>query len=242
MRNRPSLHALLLLALAAARVSTAAPEGAAAPTVQDPASIARAAEAFVSAQIPGRTNGAVKVRTTALDARLRLAPCPAPLTVKWSAGAAPKARTSVVVACPAGAPWRINVPVTIHSELDVLVLRAPAPRGRTVTAADVTTRRVEVEGLAHLYVSRPGEFAGRHLARAAPAGVPLPAAWFAADDLVQRGQAVTIVASAEGIQIRAPGRALASGALHERVRVQNLSSLKVVEGVVENSAEVRVSR
>ncbi|MGE0583054.1 MAG: flagellar basal body P-ring formation chaperone FlgA [Steroidobacteraceae bacterium] len=215
---------------------------AGAQAIQDPASIAHAAEAFVRAQVPTRTQASVRIRATGLDARLRLAACGAPLAVKWSAGAALKARTSVVVGCPDGARWRINVPLTLHSEIDVLVLKAPAARGRSLAAADVTIRRVEVEGLAHLYIQKPAELTGRHLARSAPAGVPLSTAWFAPDDLVERGQAVTLVASAEGILIRAPGRALADGALHERVRVQNLSSLKVVEGVVENSSEVRVSQ
>ncbi len=63
----------------------------------------------------------------------------------------------------------------------------------------------------------------------------------AADKIVRRGQTVTLIASAGGIRVRAPGRALGDGAQDERVRVQNLSSLKVVEGVVENASSVRVA-
>ncbi len=36
-----------------------------------------------------------------------------------------------------------------------------------------------------------------------------------------------------GIEIRAPGRALADATASQRLRVQNLESLKVVEGVAE---------
>ncbi|HQX46557.1 MAG TPA: flagellar basal body P-ring formation chaperone FlgA, partial [Steroidobacteraceae bacterium] len=209
--------------------------------IQDPQSVERAAESFVHQAIPDGLQQAVQVSATRLDPRLRLPSCATSLIAKWSAGAALSARTSVVVACRGDAQWRINVPVRIRSAVDVLVLKAPASRGQTLAAADVANRHIEVEGLAHLYVRNLDELAGRHLARSVPAGVPLPKSWFAADKVVKRGQAVTLIASANGFRVRAPGRALGDGAVEERVRVQNLSSLKVVEGVVENASEVRVA-
>jgi flagella basal body P-ring formation protein FlgA len=44
-----------------------------------------------------------------------------------------------------------------------------------------------------------------------------------------------------GIEVRAPGRALADASASQRVRVQNLASLKVIEGVAESDAVVRVT-
>jgi flagella basal body P-ring formation protein FlgA len=58
--------------------------------------------------------------------------------------------------------------------------------------------------------------------------------------LVRRGQQVTLIAANSGVQIRAQGQALTEGAVDQRVRVQNVSSLKVVEGVVESDGAVRV--
>ncbi len=60
------------------------------------------------------------------------------------------------------------------------------------------------------------------------------------DVLVRRGQQVTLIAANGGVQIRAQGQALTEGAAADRVRVQNVSSLKVVEGVVESDGVVRV--
>lgn len=231
-----ALHTFILLGLVLPGANRAC-----AQPIQDPAGIARAAEAFVRRETPARAHGTVRIHAARLDERLRLPRCVTPLVARWSAGAALGARSSVVVTCTEGARWRINVPVTIRSEIDVLVLKAPASRDRSLTAADVTSRRIEVEGLAHLYIRTLDELAGRHLARSAPAGAPLLANWFAADKIIRRGQAVTLIATASGIRVRAPGRALGDGAQDERVRVQNLSSLKVVEGVVENASSVRVA-
>ena len=59
--------------------------------------------------------------------------------------------------------------------------------------------------------------------------------------LIHRGQEVTLTASANGFEVRAPGRALADAAAQQRVRVQNLLSLKVVEGVADSEGVVRVT-
>jgi flagella basal body P-ring formation protein FlgA len=60
------------------------------------------------------------------------------------------------------------------------------------------------------------------------------------DVVVRRGQQVTLVAANGGIEIRAQGLVLADAGAADRVRVQNVSSLKVIEGVVENENVVRV--
>ena len=60
------------------------------------------------------------------------------------------------------------------------------------------------------------------------------------DLLVRRGQQVTVIAASGPVEIRAQGLALNDAAASERVRVQNVTSLKVVEGVVESDSVVRV--
>jgi flagella basal body P-ring formation protein FlgA len=49
--------------------------------------------------------------------------------------------------------------------------------------------------------------------------------------LIERGQLVTLVAADASVTIRAPARALADAGMRERVRAQNLQSLRVVEGI-----------
>jgi flagella basal body P-ring formation protein FlgA len=44
-----------------------------------------------------------------------------------------------------------------------------------------------------------------------------------------------------GIEVRAPGLALADAPAQGRVRVQNLNSLKVIEGVADTEGVVRVT-
>jgi flagella basal body P-ring formation protein FlgA len=61
-----------------------------------------------------------------------------------------------------------------------------------------------------------------------------------ASKAVQRGQSVTLVADAGGMTIRTAGRALTDGLVNQRVRVTNLSSGKVVEGIARSAQVVEI--
>ncbi len=57
---------------------------------------------------------------------------------------------------------------------------------------------------------------------------------------IQRGQTVTLVADAGGLSVRMAGRALSDGLVNQRVRVQNLSSGKIVEGIARSEQVVEI--
>ena len=81
---------------------------------------------------------------------------------------------------------------------------------------------------------------GRLTRRALAEGSPLAADALSAALLIHRGQTVTLVAQTAGFEVRAPGKAMADAAAGQRVRVQNLRSLKVIEGLADSQGVVRV--
>jgi flagella basal body P-ring formation protein FlgA len=91
------------------------------------------------------------------------------------------------------------------------------------------------------FLTDVGDLQGRSVQRPLPMGTTLSMDMFKADLVIQHGQEVTLVAAAGGIEVRATGRALADAASGARLKVQNLSSLRVVEGVAEGPGLVRVS-
>lgn len=206
-------------------------------------SIRRAAEAFVSGQVPqtdARSTTKLIATAGALDTRLQLAECAAPLQVALPSGARIQARTLVAVRCPTGVQWKIFVPVALESELPVLVIKLAGARQMSMDASHVETRRLRVPGTGSTYISDVRELHGRHLKRSVPAGTALTIDMLAADILVKPGQQVTLLSSIAGIEIRASGKALTEGGLRDRVRVQNTSSFRVIEGTVEAADRVRV--
>ncbi len=96
-------------------------------------------------------------------------------------------------------------------------------------------------GLTSPYVSRPADLTGRLTRRPIPEGTAVTADALDAALLIHRGQNVILAARAGGFEVRAPGMALADAAAEQRVRVRNLNSLKIVEGVADTAGVVRVN-
>ena len=220
--------------------------GAHGAVAQEPAglqsleAVRSAAERALRRQLDPQLSG-VTLEAVTLDARLRLPACGAALETFAQPPRGNQARALVRVSCGTGAPWSLNVPVAIRRELDVLILRRAVTRGESLGAADVVAQKRVVASLSSPYVGRLEDLAGRLTRRPLPEGTPVTAEALSAALLIKRGQTVTLTASTGGIQVRAPGRALADAAASQRLRVQNLDSLKVVEGVAESEGVVRVT-
>lgn len=203
-------------------------------------SIRAAAEGYVRAQMPPGKNDIV-VQANSLDPRLRLAICLGPLATAFISGARLQAQVSVVVSCRKGADWTVYVPVTVQSRINVYALRAPHVQGARLGASDVISETRLVSGLAVGYVTDLSELSRATLRHPLPAGAVLTSEDLLPDYMVRQGEQVTLVASVEGIQVRAAGLALQSGRYGALIRVQNASSAKVVQGVVESDRVVGVT-
>jgi flagella basal body P-ring formation protein FlgA len=229
--------AALLIVIGARAQDAATEEG-----VQSLAAIRAAAQAYVKSLIPpGPAETLVTVGQ--LDERLRLARCPKKeLSASLAAGATLQARSTVGVSCAAPVHWTVYVPVTVESRIDVLVLTHSVNRESRLTAADVTIERRTAAGPGNAYLTSVAELSGRTVRRPLPAGTTLSVDMLAPDLIVKRGQEVTLVSAGGAVEVRATGRAMVDGAAGSRIQVQNLTSQRVVEGVVESADLVRVAR
>ena len=226
--------------LAAALVGFALQAGAQdAVALQSLETIRGTAERALRAELP-KVAG-VELRAAAPDSRLRLPACGSRLTTHTVAPRGSQSRVLVRVGCDSGAIWSVNVPVEVRREITVFVLRRSLGRGDALLAADVVAQKRVIAGLASPFVMRIEDLNGRHTRRPLSEGTALTADALAPALLIHRGQSVTLAASAGGIEVRAPGRALADATANQRLRVQNLESLKVVEGVAESTGVVRVT-
>lgn len=156
-------------------------------------------------------------------------------------GGAMQARVSIGVSCREGAQWTIYVPVSVESEIPVLVLRKPVVRGQRITGDDVAQEKRRVSGFAVGYVGEVRTLDRHTASRPLPAGSVLTTDSLLADFIVKSGESVTLVAATGGIEVRASGRAMSDGREGARIRVQNLNSLKIVEGVVDSDRVIHVT-
>lgn len=213
---------------------------AAGAAIQPLQSLKDAAESFVRAQMPPGQSDIV-VTAGRLDPRLRLARCGGPLDASFISGGRLQAQVSIAVACRVAADWTIYVPVTVQSRIQVWELRAPHVQGTRLNPSDVVAQMRLVSGPAVGYVTDVSELARATLRHSLPAGAILTSEDLLPDFMVRQGEQVTMVASIDGIQVRAAGLALQSGRYGALIRVQNASSAKVVQGVVEGDRVVDIT-
>jgi len=223
-------------------ISTALGQEAGSERVESTDSIRAVAESFVRSQLP-RDASIASVTAGVLDSRLRLVRCTSGMHGHVPQGASLQARAMVGVMCEGPVRWTVYVPVTVESRMSVLVLKHPVPRDARLTIEDVTVETRKVIGLgATAFLTDVKDLQSRSVERPLPMGTTLTVDMLKPDLVIRHGQDVTLIASASGIEVRAAGRALADAATGARLKVQNLSSLKVVEGVVEGPDVVRVAQ
>ena len=205
--------------------------------MEDPALIRAAAENAVRAQA-GAAAGSLTLQVAPFDPRLRVAVCDRVLTGFISGGSAVRNQTTVGVRCEGSIRWTVYASVTVQSQAQVLVARRSMMRDTEVTAADFTLESRRVPGLASAYVSDPAALSAQRLARPIASGDSLTADTLAPANLIHRGQQVVLIARAGGFEVRTAGIALSDGHAAERIKVQNQSTQRVVEGIVRSANEV----
>jgi flagella basal body P-ring formation protein FlgA len=214
-------------------LATASIAALAEPQWQEVAAVRASAITFV------RTSAAPSDAIDAqLDDRLMLPRCDAELQAFRAAAFGANAQT-VGVRCAAPA-WTIYVPVRVTAVRDVLVAARPMTRGDTLTANDVRRERREVSGLSSGYVTDDAALMGRPLTHPVAAGAVLTGADVSLPAAVRRGQQVILVGHAQGIEVRAQGKALADAGLDQRVSVEAASSKRIIEGTVRSADTVEV--
>ena len=169
-----------------------------------------------------------------LDPALRLPRCGAALVARVQGS------NSVEVGCPDG--WRLFVPVRVRRSQTVLVLSRGIAPGETITADAFVPETRDASRIVGAAVADPAQAVGRVARRTLSAGAVLSETDLVAQRLIRRGDNVALLSRRGGVEVRVVGKALGDAGENERVTVENLSSRRVVQGVVGPGGDVWVSR
>jgi flagella basal body P-ring formation protein FlgA len=214
--------------------------GSAEESFQSHGSIQAAARTFLVEHLQ-RTQGVTpEVEDGHLDPRLQLADCTQPLEAFLPPGGRASGNTTVGVRCPGAQPWTLYVPVRVAVTGPVVVVTRPLARGALIGDADLQVVERDLAQLPFGHLQDPARVAGMQLLRPVSAGTALTPGMLEAPRLIRRGQQVTLLATAGSVEVRMSGTALGDGAEGERVRVRNLNSKRVIEGVVTAAGQIQV--
>lgn len=184
------------------------------------------------AAVPGAGSSGVEIEAV-VDSALRLPACTTSLQAQ------PASSGTIEVVCPGNTGWRLYVPVRVRRVQEVLVLQRPLMPGELLTGDALALESRDVGRVVGALVD-PNAVLGYRLRRPLAAGTVLTAADVQSPRLVRRGDSVVVVARAGGIEVRTSGKALGDAGAGERVNVENLSSRRMLQGVVRPGGEVEV--
>ena len=178
------------------------------------------------------------IEAAAIDGRLRLAACTAPLDGRLEREVR-NGQGTVAIACTGTSPWRLFVPVRVVEQVSVVVARHPLAAGAVLSADDLEAHTQASTSLPLDYLSDPAQAIGLTVRRTVPAGTVLAGAALESPEVIERGALVTLVSGSGAVRVKSEGVALEGARLKGRIRVKTASG-RIVEGVVEASGEVRV--
>lgn len=203
-------------------------------------SIRAAAESFIAAEVLASYDVMPTVEAGRLDSRLKLAPCDQPLETNLPPGGRMLGNAIVGVRCSGTKPWNIYVPVKVSLYESVVVTANPMSSGQVISAGDVKLIERDVTRLHSGYFSGTTDVVGKKVKRSLPLGAVITGTMLREAIAIKRGQRISLVSGSGGLQVRMTGVAMADGAAGDRIEVRNLSSKRVIEGVVLSSADVQV--
>ena len=196
-----------------------------------------------------RATAAAHLPAPTASQRLEIGPIrspapPADCAGRLQAGVAPglqaPGRVLIELRCQGPSRWTLYVPARLVGTTPVVLARHAIIAGTVLGLGDLVTEQHDVTALPPGYLNDPAIALGMTASRAIAGGAILTNQQLAGTKTVQRGQTVTLLARADGISVRMPGKALADGFVNQRVRVENLSSGRIVEGIARSDQLVEI--
>ncbi len=206
--------------------------------IQSLKSIRDTAETFVMSQYSSG-DAQVEIIPVKLDPRLRLVNCDQALDAEYSSSSRRGGRLTVNVKCNGSKPWTLYVPVQVKVMQNVVVLSHSLSRNSIISQSDLKIEQRDINRMTAGYFSDLQEVIGKTLKRSVGAGLALSPAYVESQRLVKRGQQVILLAQTGSITVKMSGKAMANGAAGERIKVKNLSSNRVIEGVITEEGVIR---
>jgi flagella basal body P-ring formation protein FlgA len=175
-----------------------------------------------------------------IEPRLSLERCRQPVTAAIASAQHMQDRATIELRCQNAKPWHLYVQVRIVGTSTVAVAAHAIVVGSVLKATDLRVEQHDISELPPGFLDDPAIAVGLTASRPIAGGAFLTNQQLVAAKAVQRGQSVTLVADLGGMSVRMAGKAMSDGLVNQRVRVQNLSSGKIVEGIARSEQVVEI--
>lgn len=203
-------------------------------------SIRQRAQQFIEAQLATHQHNDAQIEIASLDRRLRLRACAETLDAFATGNRKSYGAITVGVRCAGPKPWTLYVRAQVTVYQPVVVAARTLARNQPLGPGDLQMERRDISTLPQGYFRDPKELHGHISKRTLTVGTAVQPSQVSAPKWVERGQQVTLVAVMSGVRVSMQGKALEDGQEGQLVKVRNVSSERVVQGVVAAPGRVEV--
>jgi flagella basal body P-ring formation protein FlgA len=240
MQRAPKYRRCLLsLSFAAAQLLHAAPAAAPDADFQEVRELEALAKSEAERQFPPLTDRQ-RFLIGPIEPNLQLARCHQAVKAGLASVHHMQDRATIELRCQNATPWHIYVQVRIIGTSSVAVAAHAIVVGSVLAAKDLRVEQHDISELPPGYLDDPAIAVGLTASRPISGGAFLTNQQLVAAKAVQRGQSVTLIADVGGMSVRMAGKALGDGLVNQRVKVQNVSSGKIVEGIARSEQVVEI--
>ena len=206
---------------------------------QDTAALEALVRASAEHELPApRQNERLAIGPISTGMKLRR--CAGPIDAGAAPGLKTPGRVLIELRCASPSAWHVYVPVRVIGTTRAVRAAHALVAGTVLTAADLSVEQHDVTDLPTGYLEDPAIAIGMTAGRAIAGGTLLTNQQLLGAKAIVRGQSVTLIAGVDGISVRMPGRALSDGFVNQRVKVENISSGKIVEGIARSQQVVEI--
>lgn len=212
--------------------------------IEDPQALRAQVESFLHKTLRSEYLGTkpedTQITVSKMDPRLRLPKCAEPIHQEIASSRPYGSNLSVKVTCDGNRSWAVYVPARVETYAEVAVLARSLERGTILTAADVTTARMNVAQAGTGQIRDADQAVGMELRRRLQAGEALRLTHLKSPQVVKKGERVVLEAGSGVISVVTSGTALANGQVGDQIRVRNENSNRVIDAEVIGPGKVRV--
>lgn len=208
-----------------------------AQTHQDLGQLKTLAEQFLMKEGAGLP-GEVKVELRPLDARMQLAPCPAPEAF-LQPGARVWGNTTVGLRCSAPTAWKVYIQAKVSVIGEYVAAGVPLAQGQPIDQSQLVMLKGDLAALPNGVVTDMAQAVGRTSNISLPSGSPLRLDGLKSKPVVLSGQMVRVVSSGAGFKVSAEGRAIGTAGEGQVVQVRTPAGA-VISGIAQAGGLVEV--
>ena len=174
-----------------------------------------------------------------LDRRRQLKPCDQPLAFNIRQRKL-LGRVNIKIICESNNRWSTYMPVFVHLYTPILVAANTIPKDTIIDRSNLIEIEVDLAKFQQEYIQSPELIIGKSARRTIKMQTAFRSSLLIEPKIVNKGDAVIIIAKHKKFNIKAPGKALENGKMGEQIRVKNTKSNRIIDAWIIGPGQVKV--